>query len=178
VIRIAISQAAFDAIKALTFVGSLSGLASVGFLVYDRLIRFRPSVFLIPKDFSAQIRISNVANETIIVDEITITPAFLQLVRANDLITSNEEKQVTFYGKAARKLPDGAFLVIKPLDQRTVPLHRLAEFESADETKLVKIRCRWRNTRQSVWWPRYVRVKTTAKDIRDLIESTMTNKVT
>jgi hypothetical protein len=140
-IRITISQAAFDAIKALTFVGNLSGLASVGFLVYDRLIRFRPCVFLIPKDYKTQIRINNLANETIIVDEVTITPPrLLQVVRANDRITSNEETQVAFYGGAGRKLPEGVYLVIKALDQRTAPLHRLADFESADETKLVKIR--------------------------------------
>lgn len=176
-IRIAISQAARDAIKALTFVGSLSGLASVGFLAYDRLIRFRPSVFLIPKDYKTHLRINNVANETIIIDDVTITPPrLLQVVRANDLITASEEKQVAFYGGAGRKLPEGVYLVIKPLDQRTASLHRLEGFESADGAKTVEIRCRWRNTRQSVMWSRYVRVKTTVKDIRDLTEAAMTKR--
>jgi hypothetical protein len=115
-IKIAISEAAFEAIKALTFVRSLSGLASVGFLVYDRLIRFRPSVFLIPKDYNTQIRIDNLANETIIIDDVTITPPrLLQVVRANDLVRSDEEKAVALYGETGRKLPEGVYLVIKPL---------------------------------------------------------------
>lgn len=164
-----------DFIKAVTFVGGLSGLASISFLVYDRFIRSRPSIFLIPKDYNTQVCINNVADETIIIDEVTIRPPFLKVYRANDLITANEETALGMYGKSARQLPEGTFIVIKPLAQRTAALHRLADFENADGAKAVKIRCRWRNTRRPVPWHRYVRIRT---DIRDLREVTMTNKVT
>jgi hypothetical protein len=165
-----------DFVKALTFVGSLSGLASVSFLVYDRLIRSRPSIFLIPKDYNTQLCINNVTNETIIIHGVTIRPPFLELVRANDLVTANEEKAVAVYGRTARELPKGIYMVIKPLGERTAPLHRLADFENADGAKVVKIRCRWRNTRQPVPWSRYVRIKTTVQDIRDLREAALTGK--
>ena len=164
-------------VEAVKFVGGLGGIASSIFLIYDRIYRFRPSAYLIPKDYKANIRVDNVADETVILDEITITPGLLEIVRANDLVTANEERQVSWYGSTARKLPEGAYVVLKPSQSRTFALHRSADFENAKPEVRVTIRCRWRNTRHSFPWSRYVRIKTTVKDIRDIIESSMTNKV-
>jgi hypothetical protein len=163
-------------LAAFTVFGAFVGLLTGVFTLWDRYARGRPSIFLIAKDYKTQIHINNVTNETIIIDEITIKPDFLRVFRGNDLVTANEERAASLYGNAARELPEGVYLVVKPLGQRTAPLHSLAHFESADGKQAVKIRCRWQNTRQPLPWPRYARVKTTVKVIRDLKETSMAGK--
>ena len=55
-------------------------------------------------------------------------------------------------------------------------LHRFADFENADGSTAIAIRCRWRNTRKPFPIPRYVRVKTTVKEVRNLMEASLTGK--
>jgi hypothetical protein len=149
-------------IELVKFVGGLGGLASSVFLIYDRVLRYRPSAFLIPVDYKTSVRFQNVAAETIIVDEVVIRPPMmLKLARANDLVTRNEERAAALYSSDDRKL-DGIFIVIKPTEERTFALHRFADFENADDRTPISIRCRWKNTRKPFPISRYVRIKTTA----------------
>jgi hypothetical protein len=165
-----------DAVK---LIGALAGLASSAFLVYDRLFRERPILFLFPGDFKVNIRIKNISEETIIIDEIVIKPPGLTVARANDLITKNEEVQLSFYPSTAGKDDprfQGNFIVLKPTDVRTFALHRFAEFENADDKTRVTIRCRWQNTRKLWPIPRYVRIKTTVKQVRGLQDAAYAGK--
>jgi hypothetical protein len=169
-----------EALDAIKLIGALGGLASSAFLVYDRLVRYRPLAFLCPGDFKANIRIENIAKETIVIDEIVISPPILTVARANDLITRNEERQLSFYPSRADKNDprfQGHFVVVKPMSERTFALHRLADFENAADGTRVKIRCRWHNTRRP--WPiaRYVGIKTTVKQVRGLQDASFAGKV-
>jgi hypothetical protein len=129
-------------VELVKFVGGLSGLASAAFLIYDRMFRFRPLAFLIPVEHKTNIRFSNVAPETVIIDQITITPPIVKVVKANDLMTENDDRAAVWYPTKDEK-PEFTFVVIKPMDKRTFALHRSAEFES------------WRNTRKSLPFPRF-----------------------
>lgn len=81
-----------DIVEIIKFVGSVAGLFTAGFLIYDRLIRSRPIAYLGVSDYKADLRFKSVTQETVIVDEIAITPPnYLRAVRANDLITANED---------------------------------------------------------------------------------------
>ena len=86
-----------SSIELVKFVGGLGGLPSSAFLVYDRIYRNRPSAFLIPADYKTNLRFRNVAAETVIIDEIIITPPMLTAARANDLVTRNEERAAVMY---------------------------------------------------------------------------------
>ncbi len=163
-------------VELVKFVGGLGGLASATFLVYDRIYRYRPSAFLIPVDYKTSIRFKNVAAETIIIDQVVITPPMLLLARANDLVTVNQERAAVFYSSEDNKLPEDIFVVIKPMKERTFALHRFADFENADGSTVIAIRCRWRNTRKPFPIGRYVRVKTTVKEVRDLREASLAGK--
>jgi hypothetical protein len=168
----------FDAVKS---VGSPVGLASGGFLIYDRLIRSRPIAYLGTSDYKVDIRLKNIANETIIIDQIKITPDYLQAARANDLITHNEERQKAFYPTMAGKDDprfEGEFVLLKPLEERKFPLHRFGHFEKAPANEKVVIRCRWENTRRRWFMARYVTVRTTADKVRNLVEVAATGKIT
>src|ERR1700687_4984055 len=93
------------------FVGGVGGLASSAFLIYDRVFRDRPAAFLIPANYKTNLRFKNVAAETIIIDEIIITPPMLKVAKANDLITMNEEKSAVLYpDKEDNKRFEGIFI--------------------------------------------------------------------
>jgi hypothetical protein len=164
-------------IELVKFVGGLGGLASSAFLVYDRIYRYRPAAFLIPADYKTNLRFKNIAAETIVIDEIVITPPMLTVATANDLVTRNEERAAVMYPTMEdNKRLEGIFVVIKPTEERTFALHRFADFETADGNTVIAIRCRWRNTRKPFPIPRYVRVKTTVKEVRDLREASLAGK--
>jgi hypothetical protein len=165
-------------IELVKFVGGLGGLASSAFLVYDRIFRYRPAAFLIPVEYKTSLRFKNVAEETIIIDEIIIAPPMLTVARANDLVTKNEERAAVMYPKMEEhKRLEGIYIVIKPTEERTFALHRFADFENADGKTTIAIRCRWRNTRTPFPIPRYVRVKTTVQEVRNLREASLAGKV-
>jgi hypothetical protein len=165
------------AVELVKFVGGLGGLASATFLVYDRVYRDQPSAFLVPKDYKANLRFTNNAAETIIIDEIIVRPPLLIVKRANDLVTSNEERQALFYD-SARLNPEKVLIILKPLEERTFALHgSSAEFEHAADDQTITLRCRWQNTRKPLPFKRYIRIKITSGIIRTMREASLANKV-
>ena len=166
-----------DSIELFKLVGSFGGFASAIFLIYDRVVRLRPSIFLGPKDYKTNLHIKNIADETIIIDEVKIDPPFLIVHGGNDLVTEGEEKAAILYPSQPRRMPDRVLIVVKASSERSFALHRLADFENAGAKSTIKIRCRWRNTRGSFPWARYVWLKTTVEDVRNITEASVTHKV-
>jgi hypothetical protein len=75
----------FDFVEAVKFIGGLSGLASASFLIYDRLVRFRPTVFFRPSNNHVCLAIKNTMPETLVIDQITVAPAYLGIALGDDL---------------------------------------------------------------------------------------------
>jgi hypothetical protein len=164
-------------IELIKFVGGLGGLASASFLIYDRVFRYRPSAFLFPADYKTNIRFKNVAAETIIIDKITIKPPLLGVRRANDLKPTNTERAETLYGS---KDPEAGriFVIIKPMEERTFALSGTsADFDHAPGDQVITIKCRWKNTRKPFPIARHVKIKTTAREVRELRDASLANKV-
>lgn len=169
-----------DLIETIKIVGSISGLLTGGFLLYDRLIRSRPIAYLGVSDFKADLRFKNITHESVIIDEIKITPDYLRPARANDLITTNEERQKVLYPTMAGKDDPrfvGEFIMLKPQEERRFPLHRLGAFELAKDDERVVIRCRWENTRRPWFTKRFVIVRTTVGRLKRLVDAAATGKV-
>ena len=154
----------------------MGGLAAPLFLVYDRLYRNAPVAFLVPEESRTKLRIANVAQETIIVDEITVEPPILQIVRANDQWTVSEDQAATMYPSMPTNRPSGIYIVIKPLKERTIALSWYGEFDTLDENTEITIRCRWRNTRKPLPIMRKLRVKTTIKEVKSLRDVALAGK--
>lgn len=164
-------------IEGVKFVGGLGGLASSAFLIYDRILRNQPIAFLLPADFKTNLRITNVAPETIIIDEIVIDPPVLRVAKANDLYTDSEDSAASMYPTMqSERTPKGTYIVIKSKNERTFALHFLADLDSMNEREEIRIRCRWINTRKGVPFPRYVRLKTTVGVVRNIKEASFTRK--
>jgi hypothetical protein len=76
-------------IEAVKLVGGLVGLASGGFIVYDRVTRGRLIPFLVPTKLDVQPCLRNVTRETLIVDEFAISRVGLVAVaQANDILST------------------------------------------------------------------------------------------
>jgi hypothetical protein len=166
-----------ELVKFVGLLGGFVGLATGSFIIYDRLVRFRPIAFLFPADYKTNIRFKNVAAETIIIDRITIKPPLLFVRRANDLKPPNTDRAETWYGS---KDPDAdrVFVIIKPMEERTFMLSGVsADFDHAPADQVFTIKCRWRNTRKPFPIARHVRIKTTARDVRELRDASLANKV-
>jgi hypothetical protein len=170
-----------DIVEIIKFVGSVAGLFTAGFLIYDRLIRSRPIAYLGVSEYKVDLRLKNVTPETIIVEEITITPPdHLRAARANDLITANEDRQKVFYPDSAGKNDPrfvGEFVMLKPQEERKFSLHRFAAFELAKDDEKVVIRCRWENTRRPWFTKRHVTVRTTVGKVKKLVDAAAAGKV-
>lgn len=167
----------FDGLKS---VGSIVGLLTGGFLVYDRVIRSRPMVYLGASEYKADLRIKNATDQTVVIDEIVVTPSSISVARANDLITHNEERQVAFYPTTAGKNDprfEGNYVFLKPQEERKFALHRFGDFEQAKDDDKVVIRCRWESTGRPWFTARYVTVRTTIGKVRKLIDVAATGKV-
>jgi hypothetical protein len=165
-----------EALEVLKIAGTVGGILTPIFLVYDRVIRYRPLAFLVAGDYKTKLCLKNIAAETIVIDEIKIFPPIIEVARANDLVTTNEEKAAVMYPTMADKKPKRTLIVIKAMGERSFDLHRFADFENADGKKAIKIRCRWKNTRKRFPIAQYVRVKTTVQEIRDLREASLAGK--
>jgi hypothetical protein len=123
-------------------------------------------------------RSTNLASETIIIDEILIDPPALKVAKASDLYTDSEYSAASMYPTMeSARTPKGTYIVIKPESERTFALHFLADLDSMNEREEIRIRCRWINTRKRVPFPRHVRLKTTVGIVRNIKEVSFTGKV-
>jgi hypothetical protein len=160
--------------QGINLLGVLGGIGSSAFLICDRFLRGRPLAFLVPEGYLACLCLRNLSNETLIVDEITVSPPILSPSNASDLQSAQRDKGDSWYPKDGQ--PKTVFIILKPGDTRTFALKRSAEFEESDVGRKLGIRCRWRDTRVSLPVHRYVRVNTNVGDVRNLREASLANK--
>jgi hypothetical protein len=105
-------------------VGGLGGLASSGFLIYDRIWRLRPIVYLQPQKGSVYLRVRNVASETLVIDRIDVSPkVFAISMRGNkdDFLSRVDASVDAMFGTET----DGesrTFSVLGPLEERSFQL--------------------------------------------------------
>lgn len=164
-----------DLVETVKFVGGLGGLASSAFLIYDRLLRDQPLAFLAPIEYKTGISFLNTTRETIIINRVAVSPPMLELARADDSKTVNQERAETWYGRKSDEL-ERIFILLKPGEQRTFALHRFPDFENAPDAQSISIRCGWKHTRSIFRFPRNVGLRTTAKELRDIRDAALANK--
>jgi hypothetical protein len=145
-------------------VGSIGGLASSIFLVYDRFMRGRPHAFIRAHGYGAELFICNTANESIIVDDVQTTPHVIGIAKTTGLHSTIE-------AAAKYVMPDAVeaeriFVMLAPREERGLPIIGLVPFKEASDELPVKIEGRWRNTRKPLPIYRYFTVRTTVGDLR------------
>lgn len=166
-----------EASEIIKLIGGLSGLASGAFLIYDRLFRDQPLLYFVPHENKCALCMKNASEETIIIDEIDIDPPIVRLNRADDLRTVNQERTAIWYPQVNDQEALRVFIVLKPGAERIFNLHRSAAFEEADEGLIIRLRCKWRNTRKPLPIVRSLILKAYVKDIRALRETSLAGKV-
>ncbi|MGD9846760.1 MAG: hypothetical protein AB7U47_15375 [Variibacter sp.] len=129
-------------------IGAICGIAAIVFLIYDRDYRSRPTMHLHPGDYAIQLRIKNMIDEAIIVDEIVATPPVIGIAEA----------------KAAP-----AAILVKPYEERFIRMTLFREFEELGASAVITVAATWRTTRTI--WPRKRRImaKIMAKDVMTVL---------
>jgi hypothetical protein len=151
-----------DPLEWFKLLGSIGGIASSGFLIYDRLWRLRPTVYLQPDDYNVHLRIKNNANEALVIDKIDISPKVLSIAIKDEegsLLSTVEAVADQYYPEEGR-----TFCVLSPLEERSFRLVALTACDALKDSDRIRIRCAWRTTRAQ--WPfiRTVTVATTRGD--------------
>ncbi|HEY8269176.1 MAG TPA: hypothetical protein VIG34_11010 [Xanthobacteraceae bacterium] len=165
-----------DSLEVLKIVGGIGGILSSVFLVYDRVVRLRPLVYLHLGDFRVDLRVKNAANEPIIIDEIAVSPPVLGVAMANDLMSTIQAVAARWYPRMAPEKASRTFAVIGPLQERSFGLVLLDEFDKLKDDERIRIRCEWRSTRRPFPFRRSAIVRTTVRDIRLLKEAAIAKK--
>jgi hypothetical protein len=164
-------------IEAVKFFGGLGGLASSAFLIYDRVVRFRPIIDLVPVQYTTSLRLRNASPSPIIVDRIIVFPReIVQVSAANDQVSAKQDVATVWYPGNSSK-PQIVFIYLKPEAERTFALKRSAAFEEASEKTLVTFRCRWRSPTKPFPFPRRVTIRATVGDIRAIRDASLADKI-
>ncbi len=156
-----------DPVEWFKILGSIGGLASSGFLIYDRIWRLRPTVYLQPDDYNVHLRIKNNANEALVIDQVDISPRVLNIAIKDEedpLFSTVEAVADQYYPEEGR-----TFCVLRPLEERSFRLVALTACDELKENHRIKIRCTWRSTRSQWPFTRTVTVPTSPGDFRSFL---------
>jgi hypothetical protein len=162
----------FDLLETIKTIGGLSGLASATFLIIDRMFRFSPTISFRPDDNVVKLVIRNWMTESLIVDDIAITPPYLGIPSRDDLGSTLTIIQAAVEARAKSGVHTSpAFLVVNPLAEQMYPLVRLISFDDLSADTKIKIRCRWRSTGRSFFLKRRAKASTTVGDVLRMLKA-------
>ena len=149
-------------IEGTKFIGGIGGIASAVFLIYDRYVSGRPLAYLNPEGSHAELVLKNVTEESIVIDEISVTPRVLQVSMADDLRSTIK---AVVAGEKGVSGDSKTYFVISAEGERRLPLVFLSQFKESPKNKKITITCGYRNTRRPLPFSRFVKVKTTIEDL-------------
>jgi hypothetical protein len=128
-----------DWLEAFKVIGSAAGIITGAFLLYDRIVRNRPTVYLRPGKYRAEVAVTNIASETILIEDVRVSPQLLQAAPGNDLRSTITAAAASVYPNLAGD--NRVFVVVDPLATRSLDLVILDDFEKAQDRDRVRIRC-------------------------------------
>jgi hypothetical protein len=155
-----------DTLEIYKVVGASGGLISAGFLLYDRLVKIRPEAFLSHGEYPTHVDITvrNVSNESIILDEIGVSPNILGIAKGDSVhaISAASERRNEDVAESAREV----FIILKPLEELPLKIVTFDKFNQAMSEQKVVARFSWRTTRFRVPFKRNIKLRTSVGDIR------------
>jgi hypothetical protein len=142
--------------------GSIAGLLTFGFTIFDRLLAGRPLVSIRLSEYHREVFCRNLSGHDVVITKISCIPDFV-MVAANDSIR----------GVVAAATGNGFAVVLKPEEDRGFPIiFRKGELVDRESTRCAPfvIVVSWRRTR-STWLPQMpAGIFSSAKTMR-LLES-------
>lgn len=162
------TMAGTDWLEVFKVVGSAAGLISSGVFAYDRLMRIRPEVFLSVGEYPGNIdlTVKNVSNETLVVDEVGVSPNILGLAKDDSVegIVTAVMNRNELGSASVREV----FLVFKPLEEKQLKVVMFQKLDELPAAQKVLIRLSWRTTRDRLPIKRCVTLRTSVSDLRFL----------
>lgn len=157
-----------DALEIFKVAGAAAGLVSSAYFLYDRIVRIRPDAFLSGGEYPGQfsITVRNVSNESIILDEIGVSPNIIGVSKGDSshAIIEATMRRDDNVDESARKV----FIVLKPLAEMRLNLIPFEKFDQAAADQKVVVRFSWRTTRFRPLFKRNVRIRTSVTDLRGM----------
>jgi hypothetical protein len=153
-------------VEGFKFAGSVAGILSGAFLIYDRFVRDRPQAYLAKDGRDIDVVLKNAANETLIVDEIGVAPNVLGLAPGHEI--KDIVPVIVRRGEDVAESKRRCFFPIEPLGELKFGVVRFDAFKQLKNDHRITVRLKWRNTRFVLSFARNVKVRTTAGDIRKL----------
>lgn len=153
-------------LEAFKVVGAAGGLISAVFLLYDRLVRIRPDAFLSMGEYPGHLdmTVRNVSNESIILDEIGVSPNILGVAKGDGVRAIVEA--IHRRGDDVAESSRNVFIVLKPLEELQLKLVTFDKFNQASAGQKVVVRLSWRTTRFRMPFKRNLKIRTSVADIR------------
>jgi hypothetical protein len=123
---------------------------------------------LAKSEYSVDAVVRNGSNETIIVDQIGVSPNVVGLAKGHSIHSTVEA--VVRRGEEVDQSVRDCFFIIEPLGELALGLITFDAFNQLKDRDTVTIRLAWRNTRYVLPFRRNIKISTTAGDIRQLKE--------
>jgi hypothetical protein len=159
-----------DFIEVFKVVGAAGGLISACFLLYDRLMRIRPEAFLSKGEYPGHLNITvrNVSNESIILDEIGVSPNILGAAEGDGVHAIVEA--IHRRGDDVAESSRDVFIVLKPLEELRLKVVTFDKFIQAAAGQKVVVRLSWRTTRDRMPFKRNIKIRTSVADIQAMTD--------
>jgi hypothetical protein len=149
-------------LEVIKILGSIVGLLTGGFIVYDRFLRFRPVIWLRPMTFRRiELHVRNLADEDLLVEEIGVRPPSVTVAVGSEV------------GDTVRAAAGQPFSIIIPAKaDMGFPIVTRPEFDTLpDETRL-SFKLRW-SLASSRWiWQKPVVLRVSRGQFRRLNDAT------
>jgi hypothetical protein len=160
-----------DVLEVFKVVGAAAGLVSSAYFLYDRIVRIRPDAFLSSGEYPGQLRVTvrNVSNETIILDEIGVSPNIIGVAKGDT--TDAFVEAFMRRGDNVRESSREIFIVLKPLEELQLKLIPFDKFTQSAADQKVVARFSWRTTRFRLPFKRNVKIRSSVADIRAMKET-------
>jgi hypothetical protein len=152
---------AMDFLEAFKVIGSIGGVASAIFLVYDRLMHGKPLAYIKSEYTTAHLAVKNITEETMIIERIQVEPGIVD-------ISSDTSVEAT----AETLEDDGFFKVLGPGEERLFRIQRRDGFHTARDEQAITMWVVWRHTRFTLPFDRSVKIKTTVGNLLRLGDRT------
>ncbi len=154
-----------DIVEGFKIVGSVAGLISGAFLLYDRFVRGRPIAYLAKADaHGVDVALKNAADETLIVDEIRVAPNVLGLAGGHEI--RDIVPAIARRDNDALESKRPCFFPIEPFGELRLAIVTFDPFNNLKSGDPIVVSLKWRNTRFALPFDRKVTVRTTAGYIR------------
>ena len=156
-------------IETLKSVGSIVGLITGAFVVFDRFIRNQPFLSFEPResnDKSIELRVHNVADEGLLIQRIVVEPRQLAA------FAFGENVRATIEAAASMHNDDSRIAFVPAQSTSLLPMIVYSEWNNCPEDTKLNVVVHWRPSSSRFFWTRPIKICRTVGELKGLEKAT------